>query len=122
MRILIVDDSSICRRLMRRFLRTVSPLEIVEAANGLEAVEAYTKAPFDLVLMDLTMPVMNGYEACAAITALDPDARVAIISADVQPVARQRCRDAGAFTFVGKPVDRAQINELIEVAQRRLAC
>ena len=122
MRILIVDDSSISRRLMKRILRHVSPLEVAEAENGLQAVETYTESRFDLVLMDLTMPAMNGYEACAAITQLDPDAQVAIISADVQPMARQRCIEAGAVTFISKPIDRARIDELIEDAQRRLAC
>ena len=122
MRILIVDDSSISRRLMKRILRHVSPLEVAEAENGLQAVETYTESRFDLVLMDLTMPVMNGFEACAAITQLDPDAQEAIISADVQPMARQRCIEAGAVTFISKPIDRARIDELIEDAQRRLAC
>jgi len=122
MRILIVDDSSITRRLMKHMLRHVSPLEVAEAENGLQAVETYTESRFDLVLMDLTMPAMNGYEACAAIIQLDPDAQVVIISADVQPMARQRCIEAGAVTFISKPIDRARIDELIEDAQRRLAC
>jgi CheY-like chemotaxis protein len=107
---------------MRRMLRHVSPLEVEEAEDGLQAVELYTARRFDLVLMDLTMPVMNGYEACAAILQLDSDAHVAVISADVQPLARQRCIEAGAFTFIHKPFDRARIEALIEHTQRRIAC
>ena len=77
---------------------------------------------FDLVFMDLTMPVMSGYDACRAITDADPSARVAIVSADIQPMARERCRDAGAFAFVSKPIARSQIHALVSGEAEKIAC
>lgn len=122
MRILVVDDSRISRRALLRVLHRTADLEVAEAANGQEAVEACEAARFDLIFMDLTMPVMSGYDACRAITAADPTARVAIVSADIQPLARARCREAGAFAFVSKPIARAQIQALVTGEAQKVAC
>ena len=122
MRILVVDDSRISRRALLRMLQRNADLEVAEAANGQEAVEAFATSRFDLVLMDLTMPVMSGYDACRAITQADPTARVAIVSADIQPQARERCRAAGAFAFVPKPIARAQIQALVTGEVETTSC
>lgn len=122
MRILVVDDSRISRRALLRVLRREGEIEVAEAANGQEAVDAFAQQRFDLVFMDLTMPVMSGYDACRAITDADPSARVAIVSADIQPMARERCRDAGAFAFVSKPIARSQIHALVSGEAEKIAC
>ena len=122
MRILVVDDSRISRRAIARILRKQEDAEICEAENGSEAVAAYEAERFDLVIMDLTMPVMSGFDACRAIIAHDPDATIAIVSADIQPLARARCKEAGAFTFVSKPIAPRQIDALVAQARERIAC
>lgn len=122
MRILVVDDSRISRRALIRLLRREGAQEIAEAANGAEAVEAAAEGSFDLIVMDLTMPVMSGFDACRSICEADPAARVAIVTADVQPQAVERCRAAGAFAFIGKPISRDQVASIVARIRPRVAC
>ena len=64
MKILVVDDSKIARMSVIKSLKVVHPdAELIQATNGLEAVESYKKERPDVVFLDLTMPVMDGYEA-----------------------------------------------------------
>lgn len=88
---------------------------IDEASDGQEALDAYRADPYDIVFMDLTMPVMDGYTALTRIIEHDPDARVLVVSADVQPIARERCREAGAAAFLSKPVTPEAVEEALRV-------
>jgi two-component system chemotaxis response regulator CheY len=102
-RILIADDLSFIRMLQKEML-TEGGFEIVgEAANGREAVEKYRALAPDVVILDITMPEMNGLEAMQKILAVDPGARVLICSAIGQQAMIVEAIKAGAKDFIVKP-------------------
>lgn len=113
-KILIVDDSAYARRVHRRILEEGGH-SVVEAASGLAALEAFTLATPDAVLLDLSMEDLGGLEVLQQIRQIKPDAAVIVVSADVQRSTTNAVRAAGAATFVAKPVQPEQL--LAVVAQ-----
>jgi signal transduction histidine kinase/ActR/RegA family two-component response regulator len=110
LQVLLADDSPINQRLAIGLLEKKG-CEIVLANNGREACEAFATKRFDLVLMDVQMPEMDGFDATEAIRAIEQDgARVPIIAmtADVMEGDRERCLQAGMDDYIAKPV-RAQV-------------
>ncbi len=101
-RIIVVDDSGYTRRVHRRILEGAGH-QVAEAATGSAGLEAYFLDRPDLVVLDLAMEDMSGLDVLARLRELDPDARVVVVSADVQRSTAELVRDAGAVRFVGKP-------------------
>ena len=90
-RILIVDDREQVREDLRTVLTLFGELGIIgEAANGQEAIRLVAVLQPDVVLLDLEMPVMDGYEAASQIKALTPSCRVIVLTVHDCPVARQK--------------------------------
>ena len=113
-RILLVDDIELNRMLAETILEE-SGFSVETVADGVEAVEVFTKHPpgyYDLVLMDIQMPIMNGYEATRAIRALDrPDAKVLPIialSANSRDEDKRMSMESGMNYHIAKPFDVAQ--------------
>ena len=80
-RILIVDDHDVVRQGVRRILETQDDWEIAgEAANGQQAVRLYRQLKPDAVVMDITMPVMNGLDATKEIVEANPDSKVLVLT------------------------------------------
>jgi len=103
LRVLIVDDVPQVRQELRGLLQLTSELEVVgEAANGREAVSQAEALRPDVVVMDLEMPVMDGFEATRQIKSCRPAPRVVILSVHASPQEQQRAREAGADGFVVK--------------------
>jgi len=102
-KVMIVDDSNYTRRTHRRILESDGH-EVYEAATGLAAIEGFFVHQPDLVLLDLTMEDMSGLEVLRQLRAARADARIVVISADVQRSTAQLVTDSGALGFVGKPV------------------
>ena len=117
MRILVVDDSIAARMLIKKFIRQNGEHEIIEAANGKEAVEYFLAHAPDFTFLDLTMPVMDGFEALRLIKESTPKALVAVLSADIQQKAVDRVKDLGAVVFINKPVTENRINSVLKTAQ-----
>ncbi len=116
MKILVVDDSSFSRKMI---IRAIPPnikenSEIVEAENGKEAVEKYEELKPDIVFLDLTMPVMDGFEALYHIRSKHPDANVIVVSADVQQQAVKEVMELGAKAFIKKPISPEKMKEIFE--------
>lgn len=108
-RVLIVDDAPGVRQDLRMLLTlagsmdTGHPIEVVgEAANGLEAVQLVQALKPEAVLLDLDMPVMDGYEAARQIKSLAPSCRVVALTAHGYPEARQKASQAGIDGFIVK--------------------
>ena len=101
--IMIADDSSYTRRTHRRILESEGHV-VHEAASGMAALEGYFVHRPDLVLLDLTMEDMGGLDVMARLHEMEANARVVVISADVQRSTAQLVADAGALRFLGKPV------------------
>lgn len=116
MTVLVTDDSLLARKSLIKVLRELEPdAEMIEAQNGLEAYECYCKRSRDisLVFLDLTMPVMDGFEALEKIMAFDPQAKVVIVSADIQPKSQERVMSAGAKTVIPKPISSDKMRTLL---------
>jgi two-component system, chemotaxis family, chemotaxis protein CheY len=101
-KILLVDDSGLARRSARRTLEGAG-YEVVEAEDGLGALERYFTDKPDVVLLDLVMKGMYGLEVLGKLREMDPDARVIVVSADIQTSSRDLVAEAGARGFLNKP-------------------
>ena len=113
-KVLFVDDSAFVRG------RTVALLKelgyaVVEANDGAQAVEVFKRTRPDVVLLDITMPVMDGLEALREILALDPDARVAMVTAAGQQKIVMEAVKAGARDFVVKPFEPERLKATLEM-------
>jgi two-component system chemotaxis response regulator CheY len=107
-KVLLVDDAAFMRMRCARLLQEEGH-EVVEAANGREAVAAYQTQKPDAVLMDITMPEMDGLEALRAIRSVDPEARVAMLTAMGQQAIVIEAIKSGARDFVVKPFERERV-------------
>ena len=101
-KVLVVDDSGMARRSTRRVLEGAG-YQVIEAADGLAALERYFVERPAVVLLDLVMKGMYGLDVLAKIREMDPGARVVVLSADIQATSRQMVTDAGAAAFLNKP-------------------
>jgi two-component system chemotaxis response regulator CheY len=102
-KILIVDDSPAARKMMRSSILKNRRYEIMEAANGKEAIEKFTSFRPDITFMDLTMPVLSGYDATKKIKDIDKDAIIIAATADVQPKSKEKIKKLGAYSVISKP-------------------
>jgi two-component system chemotaxis response regulator CheY len=107
-KILVVDDSGLARRRARTILEGAG-FEVLEAEDGIAALESYFVAKPDLVLLDLVMKGMYGLDVLSKLRELDPEAKVIVVSADVQTSSHDLVADAGASGFVVKPFDADEI-------------
>jgi DNA-binding NarL/FixJ family response regulator len=102
-KILIVDDHEIFRRGLRALLEPYSEWQICgEAVDGLDAVEKCKQLPPDIVILDITMPRLNGLEAARLIKKQNPDLRIVIITQHDSPQVQAAAMEAGAQAFVTK--------------------
>lgn len=115
MKILIVDDSSLSRRTMRRILETAG-YDVVEADDGMTALEVYFLEKPNLVLLDLVMKGMYGLDVLVKLREMDPQALVVVASADIQSSTRKMVDEAGALGFINKPFIAEQVIEAVETA------
>ena len=97
-------------------LLTDSGFEVVVAADGVEAVNAFGRERFDLILMDCQMPEMNGFEATRRIRELAGNDRIPIIAltANALPGDRRRCLEAGMDDYVTKPIRPVVLRSVVE--------
>ena len=108
-RLLIVDDVLQVRKDLRMLLSLIAQVEVVgDAANGEEAIEKAGILRPDIVLMDLEMPVMDGYRATQKLKNLFPACRVVALTVHGYEEARQKALQSGVDAFIvkGEPVDR----------------
>lgn len=117
-KVLLVDDSALARRSARRALEHAG-YDVVEAEDGLSALERYALDKPDVVLLDLVMKGMYGLEVLAKLRELDPEARIIVVSADVQTSSQDLVRDAGGVAFLNKPVGPQQIVDSVSSALER---
>ena len=86
---------------------------MIFAVNGQEAVDQYAKERYDLVFMDLTMPIKDGYEATKEIVQMDPTAYVIVVTADIQNSGVDKALENGARTVIQKPIDTNKLNHAL---------
>lgn len=112
-KILVIDDSSLSRRLMRKILEEAS-YEVIEAADGFAALEIFSLENPQLVMLDLTMPGINGFEVLKQLKNLNPNVKVVVASADVQSMTKDLAFREGADGFINKPFIAEEILELVQ--------
>lgn len=113
--ILVVDDSAYARRLTRKNLEAAGH-RVFEADGGMAAIESFFLHHPDVVLLDLTMEDLSGMEVLRKLREMNADARVIVVSADVQSSTETLVREAGGTAFLGKPVSAEQLSRAIETA------
>jgi two-component system chemotaxis response regulator CheY len=113
-RILVVDDSGLARRRARSILEGAG-YEVLEAEDGMSALERYFVSRPDVVVLDLVMKGMYGLDVLTKLREMDESAKVIVVSADVQTSSQQLVSDAGASGFLIKPLEADQILPLIRV-------
>jgi two-component system chemotaxis response regulator CheY len=107
-KVLVVDDSALSRRALRQILEPAG-YAVEEAEDGLIALELYSLDRPDVVLLDLVMKGMYGLDVLIQLRELDADAKVVVVSADIQTSSHTLVEEAGAKAFVNKPFDKADI-------------
>jgi two-component system chemotaxis response regulator CheY len=112
--ILITDDALFMRVTLKNILTTHGYEVVGEAGNGEEAVRQYAAKKPDLVLMDITMPVMDGITATKAIRSADPNAKVVMCTAMGQKNILIEALQAGAKDYIVKPFQPERVLESVK--------
>ena len=117
--ILVVDDAAFMRVMLRDILEGEGYV-VVEAVNGRDAAEKYEEVQPDLVTMDIAMPEVDGLTALMAIRALDPGARVVIVSAIDNAAVKTEALENGAVEYVTKPFQPRRVVDVVRRCVRTL--
>lgn len=112
--LLICDDSNMARKQVAKSLPDGWDVDISFATNGREAITLIKEGKGDVLLLDLNMPEMDGYEVLETIVKEDLPTLVVVISGDIQPEAHQRVTSMGALDFIKKPVNKDKLSEILK--------
>lgn len=112
-KILFADDAAFIRMKLKKVLEELG-LEVIEASNGAEAIQRFHEHNPALVLLDITMPEMDGLNALKSIMGKDPSARVVMVSALGQESVVMQALKLGAKDFVVKPFQPEQIKQVVQ--------
>ncbi len=103
-RILVVDDSKLARMIVSNIIMVYfSDWEITEAENVIDAAEKSKNKTFDAITLDMNMPGRDGLSYAPELQKMHPQAKIALLTANVQPKVQQRAKEIGLF-FIPKPV------------------
>ncbi|MBB1361030.1 MULTISPECIES: response regulator [unclassified Shewanella] len=109
----IADDSMMSRKVVRRALPVDWDVEITEAKNGKEAIEAVEAGKAEVLFLDLTMPELDGFGVLSYLQEHHAKTVVIVISADIQPEAKKLVDRLGAFRFLHKPLQAEQLSQAL---------
>ncbi|MBI9097106.1 MAG: response regulator [Spirochaetaceae bacterium] len=115
--ILIVDDSEFARKVLKKSLHsffTGKDYALSEAGNGEEALGKIKESVPHFMFLDLTMPVMDGYELLEELKTLDLNIPTVVISADIQEEAEKKVKELGVLGFLNKPLNQDRIADLLK--------
>jgi len=117
--ILVVEDNPINQMVIKMITKKWLNTTVIYASNGQEALEAFKINQFDIVLMDLQMPVMDGYEATIAIRngevgVENANIPIVAVTADVMETTKQRVKDIGMNHYLSKPIQKETLYETVK--------
>ncbi|MBF0196469.1 MAG: adenylate/guanylate cyclase domain-containing response regulator [Planctomycetes bacterium] len=112
-RVLVVEDQALMRKLIARVLES-NGHDVIEASSGQEALLKLLQFTPDLVILDIEMPDMNGFEVCAAIREEDPHTPIIFCTADTSSAVLQKAFSVGGNDFVKKPFTKTELNARIQ--------
>ncbi|TVQ95975.1 MAG: response regulator [Desulfovibrionales bacterium] len=110
--VLIVDDSMFQRFALAKTVKGLG-YDVIEAKNGQECLDAVARSAPDMILLDLNMPVLNGFEVLEALQSQKSTIPVVVVSADIQESSRERCLKLGARAVLGKPFQDQKLAVLL---------
>jgi two-component system chemotaxis response regulator CheY len=117
MKVLVADDSGIMRKIIIRSLNAVGVSDIVEAADGQEAIDAYKAEPVDLILTDLNMPNKSGLDVVTEIRALGSTVPIIMVTTEAQKSQVIAAIQAGVSDYLTKPFEaddlRAKLDKFV---------
>jgi PAS domain S-box-containing protein len=108
-RILVVDDQEPNVRLLKRILENAGYVAVTSTIDPREVCELHRANRYELILLDLQMPGMDGFQVLEGLKELDPEGYLPVLVITAQPEHKLRALQAGAKDFIGKPFDRAEI-------------
>ena len=109
MKILICDDSAVARKSIARTILPINGLQLLEAQDGFEALRVLKEHDIDILFLDLTMPIMSGFEVLESMPLNNYETRVVVMSGDVQKESKKRCLAQGVSGFITKPLEKEQL-------------
>jgi two-component system, chemotaxis family, chemotaxis protein CheY len=112
-KILIVDDARLMRNIIKGILAEEMDCTVIEASDGMEAVELYKKHAPDVVTMDVSMERQSGLQAARDILKYDSRANIVVITAIGQEKLLKQCLDAGVRDFITKPFTKDRIRAAV---------
>ncbi len=114
--VLVADDSIDSRKLIEKFLKNRNGYKILFAENGNEAVNIYNNQTLSLILMDMEMPVKNGYTAASEIRSCENGTKVPIVAMTAHNGVKEKnkCMEAGCTAFLPKPIRKKELIKMVE--------
>ena len=117
--LLIVDDSTVSRMKIKKVLSSVIAFEFTEATNGKECLKLIDEKEFDLILLDLLMPDMDGIEVLGILKEKAIKTPILVVTADIQSTTIKKCEELGAKAVVPKSVNlkemKAKVHDLVKL-------
>ncbi len=117
-KILVVDDAFFIRKVLKDILNDIGYTNVIEAQDGLAAIEMYKRSKPDLVTLDINMPRMDGMQALKKLKELDPKAKVLMVTSVEQKHIVHEAIKLGAKDYIVKPFNRAMIGAIIDRVAR----
>ncbi|MDD3270139.1 MAG: response regulator [Syntrophomonadaceae bacterium] len=116
MKILLADDSQFFKNFLLRIFNEYLPDALIyQAGNGQEAFQIYHNEKPDFVLTDLLMPGINGHELVRLIKESDHEAKIIVLSADIQKSTREEIEAMGVIDFINKPLNNEKATQLLNL-------
>jgi len=113
-KVLIVDDSSFMRALLRKILNNIGINDVIEASLGKQAIQEAKKQKLDLILLDIILPDIGGELVLEEITKAKPTPKVIMVTAVGQKPMMDKCRKLGVKEYIVKPFDNKKIEATIK--------
>lgn len=111
-KVLIVDDSGLARRMTKTLLEEIG-CSVEEASEGSQALERFVLHQYDVVLLDVVMPGMNGLEVLKKLKELKPNAPVIMATSDIQRATREEAKAYGAAALINKPLRKDELESVL---------
>ena len=112
--VLICDDSALARKMMKKSLPAGFVENAYEVSNGVDALEVLAHHSIDLMLLDLTMPVLGGISVLGEINRRGLETFVIVVSGDIQPLIHRKVASLGALDFVQKPLQPERLQSVLK--------
>ena len=114
MKVLLVDDNAMTREMMKDLLTEMGHEVVGEAGDGEEAIKIFTELRPELVLLDMIMPVKTGLQALPELKAINPAAKIVMVTAVQQETINQELMDKGATAILHKPFMYEELEALLK--------